>query len=410
MGLPGVLFLTLSAATPASSFFVIVPDVLRQAGPQALWAMMGAALVAAAVAQVYAELASTFPFAGGEYAMTARVLGPAAGFAMLAVNAANALLGAAVLSLGVADQLSRAVGGVAPVPTALACVGLATGVGLLKVRTSAWVTGAFLLVELAALAGVAALGLSHPARSLGAVLAAPATVGPGGLAALGGAVAVALVVGSELIRLAAARVGAPDLAALVRDGPAALVAARAGPWVARILAGATALAVFNAVIAMMLLCARQLYGAARDGAWPGGVSRLLSQVDGRSRAPVAATLVAGAATALLCLAPLSLLLMLTGTGVTVIYAGLCVVLAVGRRTARTAGAAHRAALHPFSTGAAFAVLLGVLALDALDPGDGRTSLLVTAALALGGAAWGALRARSGRWRPTAPADDGVEAG
>ena len=447
MGLPGVLFLTLSAATPASSFFVIVPDVLRQAGPGAVWAMAGAALVAAAVAQVYAELASAFPFAGGEYAMTARVLGPSSGVAMLAVNAANALLGAAVLSLGVADQLGQAVGGVAAVPTALACVALATMLGLLKVRTSAWVTGAFLLVELAALGVVAALGFAHPERSLAAALGArPPGLGASGLpwpglAALGGAVAVALfaydgygsavyfaeelreprrrvaravgwaaalVVAAEMAPLLAARLGAPDLARLARDGPSALVLARAGPGLARALAGATALAVFNAVIAMVLLCARQLYGAARDGVWPGAASRLLSQVDGRFRSPWIATLAAGAVTALLCLVPPGLLLLLTGTGVTAIYAGLCVVLAAGRRSGRTAVAAHRAWGHPWTTGAALAVLLAVLAADALAPGDGRTSLAVTLALAAAGAAWGAVRARSGRWRPTAPADDAAD--
>ena len=370
MGLPGVLFLTLSAASPASSFFVIVPDVLRQAGTGASWAMAGAALIAAAVAQVYAELASAFPYAGGEYAMTARVLGPAAGFAMLAVNAANALLGTAVLSLGAAGQLGAALGGAPPVPTALACVALATGLGVLNVRINAWTTGAFLLVELVALAAVAALGLAQPVRGFGAFLAspvAPATTGlaPVGLGGLGAAVAVALfaydgygsavyfaeelreprrrvaqavtwalglVVAAELVPLLAVVTGAPDLRAVLREGPAALVAARAGPVFGRVLAAAVALAIFNAVIAMVLLCARQLYGAARDGAWPGGFSTALTCVHGRFRSPWAATLTVGAMAGALCLLPLPLLVLLTGTGVTVIYAGLCVVLAVGRRT------------------------------------------------------------------------------
>ncbi len=439
MGLPGVLFLALSAATPASSFFVIVPDVLRAAGAGALWAMAAAALVAAAVAQVYAELASAFPYAGGEYAMAARVLGPSAGFAMLAVNTANALLGAAVFSLGVADQLSAAMGGVPPVPVALACTALATGLGLLNVRASAWVTSAFLLVELAALAFTTAVGLAHPARDLRAL--ATASVAPGvGLGALGGAVAVALfaydgygsavyfaeelreprrrvaqavgwavalVVAAELAPLAAVMLGAPNLGVLAREGPAALVAARAGPEAARVLAAVVAAAIFNAVIATVLLSARQIYAAARDGVWPGPVSRVLARVEPRFRSPAAATLAAGAAVAGLCLLPPRLLLLLTGTGVTAIYAGLCIVLVVGRRTGRTAAAAHRAPLHPWSTGALLVVLVAVLGADAAGPGDGRTSLLATAALAGAGALWGAVRGRSGRWRPTAPPDDAV---
>lgn len=443
MGLPGVLFLTLSAATPASSFFVIVPDVLRQAGTGAVWAMAGAALIAAAVAQVYAELASAFPYAGGEYAMTARVLGPAAGFAMLAVNAANALLGTAVLSLGVAEQLGAALGGAPADPIAVVCVALATALGVLKVRTNAWVTGAFLLVELGALAAVAALGFAHPERGPAALLSAPMASAAGGLkplglGGLGAAVAVALfaydgygsavyfaeelreprrrvaqavtwalglVVLTELVPLLAVLCGAPDLRAVLQEGPAALVAARAGALVGRVLAAAVALAIFNAVIAMVLLCGRQLYGAARDGAFPGALSAALTRVHGRFRSPWAATLAAGAMAGALCLAPLPLLVLLTGTGVTVIYAGLCVVLAVGRRTGRTADAAHRAPLFPWTTGLAFAALAAVLVLDAWEPGDGRTSLLVTAGLAGAGALWGWSRARSGLWRPQGPPDE-----
>ena len=443
MGLPGVLFLTLSAATPASSFFVIVPDVLRQAGTGALWAMGGAALVAAAVAQVYAELASAFPYAGGEYAMTARVLGPAAGFAMLAVNAANALLGTAVLALGVAGQLGAAFGSASAVPVAIACVALATGLGVLNVRTSAWVTGAFLLVELAALAAVAALGFGHPARGAATFLSAPLAPAPGGLGpvglgGLGSATAVALfaydgygsavyfaeelkeprrrvaravtwalglVVLTELVPLVGVLLGAPDLPAVLRDGPAALVAARAGTIAGRVLAAAVALAIFNAVIALLLLCARQLYGAARDGAWPAGLSAGLAKVHARFRSPWAATLAAGGLASALCLVPLPLLVLLTGTGVTVIYAGLCVVLAVGRRTGRTAAAVHRALLFPWATGPAFAALAAVLALDAWESGDGRTSLLVTGGLAGAGALWGHSRGRSGRWRPQGPPDE-----
>ena len=108
LGLAGVLFLTLSAATPASSLFVIVPDVIRQAGTGALLAMGLAAVVAAGMSLVYAELASAFPYAGGEYAVAGRVLGPRAAFAVLAVNLLNSVLTAAVFALGVAEYLHAA--------------------------------------------------------------------------------------------------------------------------------------------------------------------------------------------------------------------------------------------------------------------------------------------------------------
>ena len=58
LGLFGVLFLTLSVATPVSSLFVIVPGMLQVAGTGAVWAVLLAALVCVATAYVYAELAS----------------------------------------------------------------------------------------------------------------------------------------------------------------------------------------------------------------------------------------------------------------------------------------------------------------------------------------------------------------
>ena len=116
MRMLGVLFLTLSAATPASSIFVIVPDVVSQAGTGALISMLLAAAIALGVGQVYAELSSAFPLAGGEYAIVGRVMGPLAGFVVLALNLANSLLATAVLALGVSDYLGAVIPGLSPSP------------------------------------------------------------------------------------------------------------------------------------------------------------------------------------------------------------------------------------------------------------------------------------------------------
>src|ERR1700744_6780329 len=86
MGVMGALFLTLSAETPASSVFVILPGVIQAAGTGALISMAAAGLVALCMALTYAELGSTFPSAGGEYAIVGTVLGPPAGVAVLGVN------------------------------------------------------------------------------------------------------------------------------------------------------------------------------------------------------------------------------------------------------------------------------------------------------------------------------------
>ena len=109
LGVSGVLFLTLSVATPASSVFVIVPGMLQVAGTGAVWATLIAGLVCVATAFVYAELSSAWPVAGGEYVAVAHTLGPMAGFVMLGVNVFNNLLFPPVAGLGVSAVLGKLV-------------------------------------------------------------------------------------------------------------------------------------------------------------------------------------------------------------------------------------------------------------------------------------------------------------
>ncbi len=52
MKVTGVLLLTLSAVTPASSVFVVIPGVIGQAGTGAFISLAAAALVALAMALV----------------------------------------------------------------------------------------------------------------------------------------------------------------------------------------------------------------------------------------------------------------------------------------------------------------------------------------------------------------------
>ena len=192
----GGLMLALSAATPASSVFIIVPDVVAQAGSGALASMALGAAIAACVAQVYAELGSAFPLAGGEYAMTGRTLGPLAGFVVLGLNLFNSVLAIAVFALGAASYLG-APPGLATVLAGLGVVLGATVLGVLRIRTNAWVTGLFVGVELLALAVVAALGFGHASRPLPGLVAHPVmahagALVPAPLAAIGLSAAVAL--------------------------------------------------------------------------------------------------------------------------------------------------------------------------------------------------------------------------
>ncbi|CAN5138731.1 APC family permease [soil metagenome] len=389
MKVAGVLFLTLSAATPASSVFVIVPGVVQAAGSGALIAMALAGVVALCMALTYAELGSRHPSAGGEYAIVGHALGPSFGFAMLGVNLMNLVLASAALSLGVADYLGALAPGLQPVPTALAVMAAATALGVLNIRTSAAVTGAFLVVELAALAAVTALGFAHPARGLGEVLLHPVSeisahgaLGPVGLGALAtGAVvglfaydgygsaiylseevldvrrrlvravlwALGVTAAAEMLSLAAVLTGAPSLPRLFAGGDgmiSAFAAERGGRAFAAAMSGGVALAILNAVIALVLMTARQLYATARDGAWPAPANHALTRVSARFGSPWAATLLAGGVGAALCFVPLDRLLILSGSSVSLIYAGLCIASLRSGRRARVASDGWRMPLWP----------------------------------------------------------------
>lgn len=438
MKLLGALFLTISAATPASSVFVIVPDVLSQAGSGALISMAVAAVIAICVAQVYGELGSAFPFSGGEYAIVGRVIGPLSGFMVLGLNLINSLLTTAVLALGVSEYLGAAIPGLQPVPTALVVVIGSTLLGILNIRANALVTGAFVLVEILALIVLAVLGFSHPARGVGELLTHPqllssGALSPAPLASVGLAVAVAIfaydgygsavyfgeelqeaprrigqaiiaalivTVLAETVPLTAVLMGAPDLAKLL-SAPSIIggyVTSVAGPGLARALGLGVGLAIINAVIALVLLTSRQLYSTGRDETWPGAASRLMAAVHPRFGSPWAATLTTGALACALCFVPKTLLVIATGTGLAVIYGALCIAVLMGRRNGRTRHAVFRIKGFPVTPTFALIAVAGVLWSDWLDPAEGRQGLFAALGVAAAFAVYFLLFLRKRGWK------------
>jgi amino acid transporter len=440
----GALFITLSATTPAASVFIIAPGVIEAAGSGAVWALLAAAVVGLAMAQVYAELASAYPHAGGEYVMVGRNLGPLTGFMVLALNLFNCVATCAVLALGTATYLHPLLPWLDPGLTALGVIGAATLLGILNIRTNAVVTGAFLAVELAALVALSALGFEHPARPLSALLLHPVMLdGAGALTAapvlaIGLAVAVAvfaydgygaavyfseevadapkriarvvlitlgLAVVAELIPLTAVLMGAPDLPALFGAGEAMLprfMSLRGGAAFSAVISAGVALAIVNAVIALVLLTARQLYAMGRDGTFTAPVDRALARTHRRWGSPWVATLAAGAMSCAVSRVPLDLLLVVTGTGLTLIYAALCLAaLARGRRPGAREGR-WKMPLFPLAPVAALVVLAAVIVADALDPDEGRTSLIASAVVLAAGAAYYLTVLKRRGWTPVDP--------
>ena len=444
LGTAGVLFLTLSVTTPASSVFVIVPGMFQIAGSGALLAILIAGVVCVATAFIYAELSSAWPVAGGEYVMVAHTLGPLAGFVMLGVNVSNNLLFPPVASLGVAAVAATIWPGLPTVPVAVGVMAASTLIGILNIRANALVTGVFLLIEVAALVLVVVLGFSAPARGLDALLIHPVMSQGGGLVpasltSIGLATSIAIfalngygsavyfgeemheapqriartivlaliaTLALEILPVAAGLSSAPDLARFVtsEDPFGMLVGDLGGATLGGWVAAGIIVAIVNAVIAGILSTARFFFATARDGSWGRPLDAWLATLHPRFDSPAAATVLAGGLGIAACFVPLHILLVLSGAGLVAIYAGMALAVVVGRRNGLTAHTRYRMPLYPVAPILCGIALGAVILFNWLDPEEGRAGLIATAAQMLASAAYYWLVLRRRGWQPTLAAD------
>jgi len=336
----------------------------------------------------------------------------------LGLNLFGGGLGQAVTALGLAAYLAVVLPGLPALPVALAVTAATTAVTLLNIRLNAKITGAFLMVELAALGVMTVLGFGHAHRSLADIATSPLMAGGAGLthtpwAVIGIATAgaiyayngyggacyfgeemyeartkvawvifVSLAVGAlaEFAPIVAAFAGAPDLKGMLNaDAPFnAFLTATGGPLVNQVVSLGVAFAIINAMIAIGLINARQLFCSGRDRVWPGPLSRWAGAVHPQLHSPWIATLVMGAATIALCFVPLDLLVILSGTNVLLLYAGVSVAVIVRRINRSTALGHYRMPLFPLWPAAALVGLGAVALVNLFDPESGRPSLIANA--------------------------------
>jgi amino acid transporter len=411
----GNLLITISAITPAASVFIMGQQVVQQAGTGAILCFIGAGLLALATAYVYAELSSAIPLTGAEYSMLGHAIGPSWGFMALGLNLFGGSVSLAVMALGLADYLGVVFPGVPAVPVALAVTLATTLITVLNIRVNAKITGAFLLVELATLAAMTALGATHvknpivdltihPVMATGAGLAhvSLAAMGLGMAAAIyafngfGGAVSfgeemyeartkvawvvfasLAVAALAEITPIVAALAGAPDLKAMLgaqHPFPAFLLAT-GGVFVDKAVSLGLVVAIVNAMIAIGLVNARYLFCSGRDAVWPGAANRWFAAVHPRFHSPWIASLVTGSATLACCFLPLGLLVILSGANVVMLYAGVSVAVMAGRRNGSTAHGHYRMPLYPFWPVLALAGAAGVAVAGWMDPAQGRPGLI-----------------------------------
>lgn len=438
----GALLITLSCLSPSIGVFIVGSDVIHQAGTGVFICFVAAAFLGLAMAAVYGELASAYPQTGGEYTILGKALGPGWGVAALGLNLMGFSLAQALSGLGIATYLS-VLTPLPAVPTAVVLVVVVTGIALLNIRISAWITGVFLAVELIALLALAALGLFHPQRSVAqAVLHpmviglhggfAPATVAMIGAATAGGIyafngygavvflgeelheaprriarvvfLALGVAVLTELLPVLSILVGAPNIHALLSaDAPVpAFIAAVGGPWMANAMSVGVALAIFNAMIAVAVMAARQLYGTGRDRLWPETISRAVTRVHPHLGSPWVATLIMGTAALLACFIDPKVLVIILGNANVALYAGLCAAVIRGRRSGATNHAGYRMPFYPLAPMAALAGLVAVVWFDLHDVAGAKGLAATTITVAAGLAYYALVLRRRAAWAYRGP--------
>lgn len=371
LGVGGNVLLTLSGISPAASVFILGGAALAGYGTGAFWGFAIGGVVSVLIALCYAELSACFPLAGGDYTLVSRSLGPACGVAVFFVGLVTLPMSQAIFALGVADYLRGTVDGVSPLAAGLVVTVVSTAVACLRMRTNAWVTGAFLTVELAALMLLMGLGFSNVSHSPADLTNLQVSDGAGALAPLGvaglvvavtqgilsqsgyngsvyfaeetheprRAVAKAVLLSAvitvtlETVPLGAVLLGSdswPDL--LGSELPVQqFLEQRAGHALTTFVLLSMALAILNANIAFALWSGRLLFAAARDRAMPDVLAAPLSRVSAGARMPVVATVVMGVLSGLCCLLPLTVVVNATGSTLAVTFGFVAASALVARR-------------------------------------------------------------------------------
>ncbi|MFF1598822.1 APC family permease [Streptomyces mirabilis] len=396
IGIVGGTLLTLSCVTPASTLFVVVPDLFSSLGTATALTIAIGSLLCIAVAFCYSELGTLIPSAGGEYAMVSTMAGRLAGWLVFVLSLLVVMIVPPVIAMGTADYLAPIVH-LNPSMAGAGVMLLATLAGLLDLRANAWITGVFLVLEVIAAAVVAVLGFTHSRRGVDS-LTSMQVAGSGGhtdtvtamLVVSGLAIALFITQGfstavylSEelenprrnvartvlatlaistviiLVPVVAITMGASDLSTLTGGDISGMVTAWSNSAVGTFVSLCVALAIINAGIVMVIQNSRVLFASARDKAWPEPVNQSLSRL-GRFGSPWVATLLVGVPGALLCFVNLDTLYGVTGVSVTAMYLLVAVAALLARRGQHRHTPAWRMPLWPAMPVLLIAVLAYIL--------------------------------------------------
>lgn len=305
-----------------AGIFVVVGEVVGEAGVLAPLAYLAAALVAFTTALSFAELGSRFPDAGGpveytEQAFGGRILPDACGWLLIAAN----IVSAATIVTGFVSYLNS----FASVPSWIATLGLVvtiTLVAVIGIKQSAWfmtvttvigmatlifilwVTRDSLLAGAAKMASASDLGLDALSGIFaGAFLAVYSFIGFGDMVqtaeevkdvekALPRAMIISLlIVFVFYLTISLALAGSSDIA-VIADSKAPLVEAVAQEGIPKLpIAFASLFVIVNGSLAQIVAASRLMMDMARDDR--SGMPKMMEMVNDRTSTPLVATVASG---------------------------------------------------------------------------------------------------------------------
>ena len=388
LGVGHVVGLAMADVSPTMGVVFLTAGVFLIGGTFAIGVGLILSLVVVLIALCLAELATMYPIAGGMYSLVRHVLpGPITWVTMFNYLIQGIVIPASI-ALGVATFLKDLFPGLGVSTELLALVSLAvaTGIALTRVEVGAWVTIVMVVVELVVLGIITVAALTHPQQNLADVTFSPTVLDGGTLTAIsvglvlasiapafnmingydaalgfaeelkGGersiarAVVISAVLACVLIMLPliAAVIAAPDLKAFLgSDAPVLYsVESALGSSAKDIVDIGASVALFNAMLSLLMYFGRGFYTTGRDGMWPRPVNRWLSTLN-RHRVPAAGVVVlAVPAAVLIFTSALDFLIIFAGTVIAAVYFAIGLAALVSRVTQRDVRRPYRMPLWP----------------------------------------------------------------
>ncbi|NMP22161.1 APC family permease [Sulfobacillus harzensis] len=422
IGLGRLLGLTFALIAPASSVFLTYSTAYRTAGTGIVLGYAAGAMMNLLVMLSYAEVGSRYPEAGGDYALAARSLGRSAGSVYAVLFFIKGLAIPALLALSTATYARQAWPHLPTGLGAAAALLLWMLLGSRDIRTSSAVVSIMVTVECAVFLLFLVTALSHlhqpasvlirPQTASGPILsgswmeaAVAALYGLNGPQAslyyseesttrprqLGRVIwgSALATIGVELSMVIVATLALPTLHLDAGSLPLASLVTRnlSWPWARLLLLIGIVVALFDTGLSTLMSYSRIFFAIARDQQWPPLLNRWAGWISARGVPMGALSLLGLLNLAVLALSGVDMLVMLGGSLIIIIYAG--VVAASLKSRWDRSPAPYRLPLWPLPP------LMALAGLALLTVHLSHPTLIMTGLAVLLGLAWSLLAPTAG---------------